>query len=330
MSLKYGIGPVLLIVALIQSTCFGFQDTKQSSSSSRAPEESQESITIPFNWKKGDVRHYRITQSSRELKKGRSIARGSSYSDVRIEVTEVNANEVLVKWKMGATIVPNSRPGKLANQMNQVYDGLEIKAKIDGDGVYQGVTNWDEVDAANQKSLKLLRQTYDTIELPEDQKQRVWSSVMKRAGTRSAIELKMTTALQLLVTMTNTETATNEVEQTDSETSYMGKSLPGKESYEVSNVDATRKLATILWKRTADPEKSQPIAEEAVMAMAKDMGKTPPKPGFMNGFVFENQASFVVDLATGWPIRIKSENKTGTQASAVIKTVLIERIKNEE
>ena len=313
------IGLAFLMSALMSPSCFGFQLKQEST------EVETESVHIPFNWKKGDVRRYRVTRSDKKDANS-STATKSPYSDVRVEVTDVTEDEVLVTWRMAATIVPDSKPNELADQMNRIYDGLEIKAKIGTDGVYQGVTNWDEIDVAFQKSVKLIKGIVDSIELPEDQKQKVWQSVLKRAGSRSVVESKMTEPLQLLVALTNADYKSGEIEYYDSELPFNGKTLSAKESYEVAKIDKENQLITVLWKRTVDPEKNQVVAEQAIIDIANELGKPPPKPGFLDGFLHESKTTYVVDLATGWPATIKSESNVGTKGKNTIKTLLIEQL----
>lgn len=320
-SLFFCIGMAGLIVTLLPTSCFGIQATK------KGVDEKAKSVHIPFNWKKGDVRHYRVTRSEKE-QSGR--AKSSPYSDVRIEVTDVTEDEVLVTWRMSATVVPNSKPNELADQMNRIYDGLEIKAKIGTDGVYQGVTNWDEIDVANQKSKKLIKGIVDSIPLPKEQKDRVWKTALKQAGTREAVESKMTMALQLLVALTNTEYTTDKIEYYDTEMPYIGQILSAKESYEVKKVDNENNQITIEWKRTVDPETNQAIAEQGIIDMAKEMGKTPPKPGFLDGFLHESKTTYVLELDTGWATSIKSEANVGTKDKNTVKMVLIEQLKKDK
>ena len=284
-----------------------------------------EQVYIPFRWNQGDSRKFRITESKSQ-RKGETTKQGNgSVRDIELEVVEKSEKGLVVSWRLGIESAKGVAPADpVSKEIMKIYSGLKIRVQIDGEGVYQGVQNWEEIDAANQKLKAILKQVVQDIDLPREQKQAVWNATMKRYGSRQAIEAKMTEPLQLLVTMTNCEFAKKGIEEYETQVPYLGKTLPASERYSVASLDAKNQLVKIDWAREIDQEKSQPLIEQAMAELAKELGKENPQPESLKGYLVSSTGQYEIDLKTGWPVKIVLEHTAGPESSLSIRTLTIE------
>ena len=293
----------------------------------RASEQSAE-VYVPFKWNQGDVRRYRVTNATSSEKDNTITRKSEAYSDIEIEVVEKNQGGTIVTWKMGKASLANGDSGadQITEKINDIFGGLKLRIEIDNDGVYRGINNWPEVAVAVKKLMTLTKELVDDIDMPKQQKQAVWDAAMKRHGTRQAIEARITEPLQLLLQNTNCNFKQHAVAKNETTVPYLGRPLPATEQYSVANLDLDKQLVTIAWSRSIDKEKSQPIAEQAVIEMAKELNKpTLPEAGFLKGFSITSNANYEIDLATGWPRKIVFVNKAGQGSALNVRKITIER-----
>lgn len=115
--------------------------------------QASEQVYIPFQWKQGDIRKYRITNRNSSQKDGTTKLDRQTARDIEIEVVEKSDQGMVVTWLLSddkaLESVVSSDP--LVSEAKKVYSGLKIRVQIDGDGVYQGIQNVAEIDAANDQ-----------------------------------------------------------------------------------------------------------------------------------------------------------------------------------
>ena len=314
-----------LLFSLVSHSVIQAQTTNATSVQQK--QQDSEKVYVPIAWKKGDVRRYKVTTKSGTETKNGIEWNSVVEKEIQFEVTGESKQSLFVQWKLELNKTPS--PNQMTKRIAEIYKGVVIKTEVGRDGVFKTMTNWDEVNQANRKLKALTQEILDDVDVAESVKQTVWKQAMAQAGTREAIEAKMTENLTAILTMTGSEFDTLSPETYETEMATAMYVLPAVETYSVESIDRKSGRILIKWTQHADKQKSPGIIERRATELMKQQGKPGPPAGAFNGYVAEQEATYDYELNTGWARKITNITRAGLPAKLNVRHIVTEQIETK-
>ncbi len=120
----------------------------------------QDSIQLALHLRRGEVRDYHFTSTTKHLIENGNYAVKSTEKDVTINILNIDDNKATAEWTYNKIMFVNttSQPNPMFSLINTLNKNMVIKYVINHKGVIQSITNHDEI------TLKVKQQVDSTIQ----------------------------------------------------------------------------------------------------------------------------------------------------------------------
>lgn len=338
-SLQSLIRPEMLVVFVTAAfaTLFQIPVLAVSAQQETAPNSSKNSVDdleLPVNWQKGDQREYRITNHIAKPTIAGGVENATTYQDVNIKVVESDDQSLTVAWTMGPTRLkdPPAKSDHVSNEVNKIFDGFVMYIEIDKEGYSRGIKNWEEVATATEDVLRITSKALRGGGMPAAEVAKRIATARKTAGSREAVEYKMTRALQIMLTPLAGNYSKTPYVYTDELPSPKANAvMPTKAIYKLESLNKQQGVATISWQQRLDRER----AKENEVERAKSLRQSKPDETDLPIFFIpadsdlKDDAIYAVEIDSGWPVKITSTRTSVINGQVLKNQTIIERLKHK-
>src|SRR6478735_10503180 len=302
-----------------------------------AADAAQATISLPVPWKQGMTVRYR-SQSSNEKTKGQLHTRIQTQDVTELSILEATPEGFVQQWKSLQPEVAVTGDGdqvanerKVAQALVARFRALPMQANLDAKGAYRGLRNWQELGAAMREVMlpALVAQNAARKDLQNAKKEELQGLIapaLERLTTQAAVDASLGRQVAIFNYFTSANIARGKkVTYTDNLPSpWSSDVIPSKGSFELVAEDA--KTVTIHWEQGIDPVKGR----EAVWKMASAIGVnrangTSPE-GLPKGMVLKDEATVVLERATGLPVKLQHRREVALGTAASINRWTFERV----
>ena len=303
----------LLVAASFFSVLF------QVPASSQTPEaqavESDE-IEIPFQWQVGDKRQYSV---KRVDYKGGEV-KSEKKTIFAVEIVSENEDVLIAKCNVSIAMDPQQRmiaeSNPTAKKMLEIYKDLVLLIRIGNDGTFRGFKNEKEVKAAFQKTVDVIKDASEEVELDDDKKV-IANRLIKEITNFERFQRDLLAPLNLMLMNTNTSHSKTEVyEQASTINMMFVRDVPTTEEYQIESIDSDQKNVTLLYSQIVEGEIAAKMVKDGIEAFAKRMDPNSDETVEISGVISKTNGKFVMNYENGWPEKIEwkakvSDFKTG-------------------
>ena len=297
-----------------------------------AADAAQATISLPVPWKQGMTVRYR-SQSSNEKTKGQLHTRIQTQDLTELSILEAGPQGFVQQWKSLQPEVAVTGDGdqvanerKVAQQLVARFKSLPMEANLDANGAYRGLRNWQALGTAMREVMlpALVAQNAARKDLVGAKKEELAGMIgpaLDRLTTQPAVDASLGRQVAIFnyFTAANIPRGRKVTYEDNLPSPWSSDMIPSKGSFELVGEDAKAGTVTIRWQQGID---SSPKGREAVWKLAGPLGISRSKgvgsDGLPKGMVLKDEATVVLERATGLPVKLEHRRDValGTAASS--------------
>lgn len=258
---------------------------------------------------------------------------GAQTQEAAAQVTRVDI-EVLATGPDGHLLLWRSslergelEGGGLARRLEAAASGVPLRLKLDASGALRGLANAEQARALMRRGVEDMLAglaakgaTGSAVAVARSQAEGVLGSV-------EAYAAYATEAPRLLLRFLGQRfVGSGPVSYEGIEASPLGgQPLPVRGQFELE-APPSGGLASLAWRQELDREKAAPVLAGALREMAERTPGEGPDPGALEGLALEETASYLVELASGWPREVTHTRTVRLASAERRETVTILRL----
>ncbi|MEO8161352.1 MAG: hypothetical protein ABI588_08015 [Arenimonas sp.] len=299
----------------------------------------QASISLPVPWKQGMQLRYR-SQSVQEKVKGKLHTRIQTQDVTELSILEADAAGYVQRWRSVSPEVAVTGDGdqvaserKVAQALVARFRNLPLEATLGPKGEYRGLRNWQALGAAMREVMlpALVEQTSARKDLkgtpPEELKARL-GPALDRLTTQAAVDASLGRQVAIFNYFTAPTIARGKpVTYEDNLPSPWSSDLiPSRGSFELVAVDDKAGTITIRWQQGIDANKGRDAIWKMVGTLGLRRSDGAGADGLPKGMVLKDEATVVLQRATGLPVRIEHRRQVGLGAASSTNSWTFEKL----
>ena len=297
-------------------------------------------INLPVPWQQGMHVRYKSTSVQEKVRAGKQ-QRVETRETSALDITRADHDGFVQVWHSENPSVqvsgdtPNIAADRVvAEQLVYRFRELPLQARLDHQGAYKGIVNWQDVATAIREVMlpMLVRQARARPDLARTDEAKL-TAMLTPALQRMTGEQAINSTVGRQIALFNYFTAASLAPHTpasyqDSIASpWSADLIPTTGSFEMTKVDIRTGTVTIVWKQSIDPVKGVAAAWKMVEALA---GKPLPKgkllKGLPIGLVLVDQATVVLDRKSGLPLQLQHRREVAFGGNSSIDTWTLEKV----
>ena len=305
-----------------------------------APSLASAAISLPIPWQQGMHVRYKSVSVQEKVRAGKH-QRVETRETSALDITRVDREGFVQVWHSenpsvqvtgDTTTIAADRA--LAEQLLNRFRNLPLQARLDRQGAYKGIVNWQDVAIAMREVMlpMLVRQAHARPDLAKSDEAKL-AAMLTPALQRMTGEQAINSTVGRQIALFNYFTAASlaphkSVSYQDSIASpWSADLIPTTGSFEMTKVDIRTGTVTIVWKQTIDPVKGAAAAWKMVEALA---GKPLPKgklpAGLPIGLSLVDQATVVLDRKSGLPLQLQHRREVAFAGNSSIDTWTLDKV----
>ena len=275
-------------------------------------------IKLPLPWTRGAQVAYRSEAVSEKTRAGTHQSLRTTET-LRIEVTEVDPDRIVLLWHNDAPVVEGSgdapnltRELAIAQALSRSVGAIAYQVELNAKGEFLGLRNWEALAAAMRGVLlpALVAQARERPELAtldEAALRARIDPVLVRNSGRNATNASLGREAAIFNYFTGAGMTPGETREYDDNVAspWSGDLIPTHGSFEMTAVDEKAGTVSIRWKQDMDPEKAR---EVVIRNVETATGKPIPpeaRDRLPAGVKLSDRALVVLDRASGLPLSLE-------------------------
>jgi hypothetical protein len=300
----------------------------------------QATITLPVPWQQGMQLRYRSTSTTDKVR-GQLNTRVQVQDITELRIVEAGPQGFVQAWHSRKPEVATTGDGsqvmaerRMVQAMLKRFENLPLEAKLDAEGNYTGLRNWEQLGTAMREVMLpvLVEQALARKELKGADPAEVRAGlepVLAKMTTQQALDsaLGRQVALYNYFIAPSLERGKPVTYNEEIASPWSADAIPSQGSFELSAVDEAAGTVTIKWRQGIDPKRGLEWAWKMVESL------TGVKPGSVvdsrklpKGMELSDEATVVIARATGIPQRIEHRRRVALGGASTDQSWVFERL----
>jgi hypothetical protein len=263
----------------------------------------QSSIYLVPRWNQGQKYQFEIIKTRQRYKDGKSILKGTTRTELEIEVLKAGKEGHVIRWAFGETKFDDPKLAEIVmeQQLTNLLKGMQIILEVDSESTIIGVQNWKEVRNSVSRMLDtmtaaLQKSGQDSITI-----EKVRAQVDSMFATKEQIELLCTREAQVyFMPLGRRYRLSKTIQYEDLLPNPLGgEPIPSRGAFSLKAINRGPGQAIVTWKQEVDPEEAARVLEKTVKDMSARIGKPVPNEERFGPLVMQDNAEFTIEIASG-------------------------------
>jgi hypothetical protein len=297
------------------------------------------SIALPLPWKAGVRANYASVATQDKLRSGKHVVL-TTRETLAISVLEVNPGGVLLRWSNESPVVEASGDAPTLASDKAVVEALAARfgampyeVELDAKGEFTGLRNWKALSTAMREVMLpvLVAQARTRPELAGQDEAALrarFAPLLEKMSGQGATNASLGREAAIFNFFVGASMRIGEPrDYEDSVASpWSADMIPTRGRFELVSVDEAANTATIHWTQSIDPVKGKPVVLKSIEALAGKPLPDAAKASLPEGVRLDDEATVVLDRATGLPLRLKHTREVAFGGAQTRNTWTLEKI----
>lgn len=280
------------------------------------------------NWSRGDSVDYEVVRTRRRAPDPAPAPEASSRLPVRIVVAEAGPEGYLLDYRCGEVRIEGgaASTNALAQKLVTALTDLPMRFQVTMRGAVVRLLNWKDVQDRIRAASDALLQELARHGAPPAALDVARSQAEALVADEARVTALAARDLQILLfVLGRAYTPGAPVQYEDSAQSPLGGDPIPMRGELVLEVAPVAGVAQIHWTQRVDPDKAQAVIAANVRKLTAQLGERAPDPSVFAGLAIDDDATFEIDVASGWPRSIEHSRSLRLASTGQVDTVRFTR-----